>query len=553
MRKKRLYCALSALLCTAILIPCLFAPASAVNGYGQSGLPEIVKVGLKYANSSVDSANLANDADYGFLLGWYDSSDRFNQLGELSNKRITIQVDKTSHVQLGTTYQSFEAAANAANDYSGAFVAYVNGSYVVRVGSYASLADAQSAAGNQPAAPTPSSSSNEKGYSIYNGTNYSTVSSVYVITSDGLSTVTGNAACITAEGEDTASSTASSAPASVSGGSAVGESSTCMTITDTNSGAILFEYDGKGEALAIQPINNVDTPQAWFLGNLYRGGFRYSRSTNYNQGGRIAVTNFVPMEEYVAGVLPYELSADWPMEALKAGAVCARSFAITSHNHQTFDVCNTTDCQVYRGVYTGKSAENITSAERATEGVCAYYNGAPIEAVYCAGTGGYTESALNTWSVDRGYLQAKVDEFDTVDSYPGNFWSYDVTSSQVTSMLRAAGKSCSTIVGMAVTRWTEIGNVLEVSFKDDNGRTFTLTKDDVRLLRNISGVTYMSRRFSITHGASSDLGYATQWNITGSGNGHNVGLSQWGARAMANRGYDYEEILRYYFTGIDIY
>ena len=595
MKRKTSRRILAAALCLLLLVPCFLMSASAASS--RYILPETIKVGLFYASSSLTSANLENEVGYGYQLGCYDANDRFVALAETDEECISICIDENLyfkpgggyntfnsysgndligayHVQMQDAYNTFYEAFAAAAEFNDGFVAYVNGAYFVRAGNYTSLSEASYAASG------------------------------------------------------------------IQGAKAVGGSADCLTVYSTQTGRTLFEFDSNGEALAVEPYSPYAPGETWFRGYCYRGGFRYARSRDYNQGGKIAVTNFVPLEDYVAGVIPYELSASWPMEALKAGAICARSFAVAAGgNHQTFDVCDTTDCQVYHGVYKGANAENIDAAVNATRGVCAWYNGEPIKAVYSAGTGGYTESAKNTWSVEKGYLQAKLDEFDAVADYPGCAWTYVVTSAQVTSMLRAAGKSCGNIVGMAVTKWTEVGNVLEVTFVDAGGSRYTLTKDNVRLLGNINGVKYMSRRFTITPGTNtgkpatlttvsdsgtsggeagsftvyngsdfstsesiyvmtsdgltqisggavcrtsagvenlgsgtstsvgsgsavirldtsdqkSDLSYSTTWTLNGSGYGHNVGLSQWGARNMANLGYTCDEILHYYFTGIDVY
>ena len=84
----------------------------------------------------------------------------------------------------------------------------------------------------------------------------------------------------------------------------------------------------------------------WFKGYRYYGGFQYRRS-----GGDLTVINIVDVEDYVKGVLPYEMNNAWPLEALKAQAVCARTYAAaisSSHASAGFDVCNNTHCQMYQ-------------------------------------------------------------------------------------------------------------------------------------------------------------------------------------------------------------
>ena len=599
---KRILCIV---LCAALMLPVMLSPVSADWwGTGGSIAPPssslsdfTIRVGIYYASNALPSANLSNEVGSGYRFGYYDSSNAFHSLGYTYNEDITVLKDSnyyTSggsyasdsfsggnlvgafHLQLPNWFSSYDEALAAAQNYSYGFPAYVNGSYVVRFEYFSSYENAYAAA-----------------------MNYSNVA-------------------------------------------VVGGSSTGYTVVNRYSGRILFEYDNYGEFFAIEPISTGNEPQTWFKGYKYFGGFQYARRDE----GNLSVTNFVSLDNYTAGVIPYELSASWPIEALKSGAVCARSMAMTTTKHKTFDVCNTTCCQLYRGVYSGTNWENIYRAAHETSGQCAYYNGEYIQAVYCAGTGGFTESAINTWNTDLPYLQAKYDEFDFAFPYAGDSWSYTVSPSQVTAMLQGIGRNCSTIVSMGVTKRTEVGNVLEVTFQDSAGRTFKLTKDDVRCLGNISGVKNMSRCFEIfdasgqtqpgssvsgsTAGSSTAqnpsapkvdysiftgtgvttsqtitvmtqngpvevsgsvtcitssgtqvlgqqqpstpntgstpqtptvtvgtsigmVGSGYGWTITGRGNGHNVGLSQCGALAMAKLGYSYLDILKYYFTGIEVY
>lgn len=583
-------------LCVLLMIP-TFTMSVSADWYDDLGfvspnmpapqVPQTIRVGIYYASQALPSANLSNEVGSGYQLGYYDSYNQFHALGYTYEEDITVLKDSNYyvsggvfseepvmggalvgayHLQLPGWYSSFEEAAAVARTYPGGFPAYVNGSYMVRFEYFSTWENAYAAAMNYPNTQV------------------------------------------------------------------VGGSSTGYTVVERYSGSILFEYDNNGEFFAIQPMSSGAAAQTWFKGFKYYGGFHYAR----RDIGNLSVTNYVSLDDYAAGVIPYELSASWPIEVLKSGAVCARSMAMTTVKHKTFDVCNTTCCQLYQGVYTGQNWENIYRAAAETSGQCAYYNGEYIQAVYCAGTGGYTESAVNTWTTDLPYLRATVDEFDTAFSYPGDSWSYTVTSAQVTQMLQNIGRNCSAIVSMGVTKRTEVGNVLEVTFQDSMGRTFTLSKDDVRCLGNISGVQYMSRCFEIfdasgytkpsdstSSGSASGstsapgvdytiyngsgfstgqtitvmtqdgltevsgnvtcitsagtqvlgqqkpttgtnigttigtsigmVGSGSGWTITGRGNGHNVGLSQYGALAMAKLGYSYVEILKYYFTGVEVY
>lgn len=120
------------------------------------------------------------------------------------------------------------------------------------------------------------------------------------------------------------------------------------------------------------------------------------------------------VEDYVKGVIPYEMSPAWPSAALEAQAVCARTYAYMTTKHLSsygFDLCNTTDCQVYYGIgsYTNCATAVSDAAVDATAGLRVYYNGSLAETVYHSSDGGATESAENVWGGAVDYLIGKED------------------------------------------------------------------------------------------------------------------------------------------------
>ena len=370
----------------------------------------------------------------------------------------------------------------------------------------------------------------------------------------------------------------------------------------TKTAKILFQYDNAGgNAFAVKPGTSGDDTQTWFKGNKYRGSFLYERIG----GGNLTVINLVGMEDYIKGIVPYEMSASWPAEALKAQAVCARSYVVSSigskHTANHFDICNTTCCQAYRGC--GRATAHSDSAVDATAGIYARYNGQVAQTFYYASNGGATEDCANVWFADLPYLKGKPDpyEADIANSVSGYYWTVTYTPSEITKRLRDRGYDCGNIVNMAVTEFTPSGNVYTVTFTDDAGKTYTASKEKAR---NTLGVKSM--HFTISGGSAgaggnyyvdgpstsltsldgvwavgsggekvqisgtSGLSVITSagisalqpasggavpgtFTVSGAGNGHNIGMSQWGAYAMANRGYTYDEILKFYYTGIDLY
>ena len=520
-----------------------------------AGAENTIRVGLYYGSSAMPTANLENEVGSGYQFGTFGSDGSFTALGSTSNVQITVCKDTNLYLSGGRFYETPTAAAYQ-----------LIGAYHLQLPeTYATYEAAAAAAQAYP-----------YGFPAY-------VDGQYVVRFEFYST-------------------AANAAAGYPGYQVVGGSETCYTVVDTGTGQILFEFDNGGDYLGIMPQSSGEEARTWFRGYQYYGGFQYMRRS----GNDLSVINFVSEDLYVAGVLPYEFVVNDELESLKAGAVAIRTFANASTKHSAlgFDVCNTTDCQVYRGVYTGSGASDVLQAVEETSGECAYYTGALIEALYFSSDGGATEDAVNAWGSDVPYLQGKADPYEASISFNGQSWTYTVTSADLQELL-----GCGPVTSFTVTELTENGNVNEITIVDSSGQEYIYRGDDVRILQNLSGVTYMSRRFTITpnDGQTSDSGssggslsvydgdvtvsadsvtvitadgtttvsapvtvltdsgsYSTGsgtttssgsgegWTISGGGYGHNIGMSQWGAYAMGLQGYTYREILQFYYTGITI-
>ena len=545
----------------------IFTTFCILSGESSAALSDRIRAGLFYGSNALPSANLANEVGSGYRFGYYDSAYTFIPLGTTEHQKITVCKDANLYLSGGSFYETPPATSDR----------LIGAYHLQPAGEYATYEEAKQASAQYP-----------YGYPAYIG-------GTYVVRFEFYST-DGNAQADAAKFGDV---------------QVVGPSTTCYTVVNTSTGDILFEFDAYGKAcFAIEPdITGVEHPQTWFKGYCYRGNFQYNR----RNGNDITVINIVDTEDYITGVLPYEFVCSGGIESLKAGTVAIRTFACASTKHSSldFDVCTTTDCQVYRGVYTGKEAQQVEAAALATEGKCLYYNGKYIQALFYAANGGATEDAVNAWGSRYPYLIAQHDPYEDSISFSSKEWSYTVTPAQVRSMLQAYGYSCSEIVSMEVTETTDVGNVNKVVIRDSAGKTITFSKDNVRMLQNISGVAYFSRRFQITpkysgsqapapevatevsisngskvvqkeefyaitsggtvrisgpvtvitaqgHQTISGGGTVTEmtptgdfigWTISGRGFGHNIGLSQWGAYAMAAQGFTYDQILQFYYPG----
>jgi stage II sporulation protein D len=476
-------------------------------------------------------------------MTWYPSDG--SSAGEYREGTSGDVVVGCFHIQLNGVYDSFREAKNEAGKYKNSFIRYQSEKFLVLVGGYTSRDAANSAI----------SAMELKGASVNAGT------------------------------------------------------SNTIAVTKTGTSTILFEYDMGSTPLGVMPKpKKNEKPETWFKGFRYTGGFQYSR----REGMFITVVNMVSIEDYTKGILPNEMGASWPIEALKAQACCARSYALSTlnrHNAHGFDLCVTEHCQVYRG--RNATNERTDQAVEETSGMYVTYEGNLCQTFYASSNGGASESVENVWNDPVPYLQGVVDPYEA-DVSPGvsNYsWIIRYTQSQITERLRDRGYNCATIASIVISKYTPTGNVLTVTLTDTKGKKWNFSKRS----ELITALGVPTQRFRIGN-SGSELGsvfindpaqelslgaqyYAIDskgaiaaipgdsiYAITGSGNvtvveseketdsgdsetglvngvftirgtgrGHLVGMSQWGAYSMAQyHNKSYIEIIKFYFTGVDV-
>ncbi|MCX7885444.1 MAG: SpoIID/LytB domain-containing protein [Caloramator sp.] len=274
--------------------------------------------------------------------------------------------------------------------------------------------------------------------------------------------------------------------------------------------------------------------------------YRYLGTIEFNiKSGNIIPINIVNIEEYLKGVVPYEMSNSYPIEALKAQAVAARNYALANkgkHKDRGYDLCDTTDCQVYRGYNAIYS--NAGKAVEDTKGIVLLYNEELVNAYYASSNGGYTENSGNIWSKSEPYLKTKIDEFDNEN------WPYgDMTfkSSDIDLKLKSKGylkSDCSFLrIDLNSIKKYDSGRVasIDVIYKDINGmeQKLTFTKDRARTFLSLP-----SSMYDVIYNESTDT-----YTFKGKGYGHGVGMSQIGAKNRAIAGQNYDSILTFYYDG----
>ncbi|MBC8014393.1 MAG: SpoIID/LytB domain-containing protein [Sporomusaceae bacterium] len=301
----------------------------------------------------------------------------------------------------------------------------------------------------------------------------------------------------------------------------------------------------------------------------------------------LTVVNTLPIEQYLYGVIAKEISPKWPLEAVKAQAVAARSYALYNLNkHQVdeYDVCVTTDCQVYGGQ--DSEAPEVIKAVDDTSGQVIMAQGKIIPAYFHSSSGGYTENSENVWGTYQSYLRGVVD-YD--HNSPQFKWEKRLTTYELQEAINKAGYKIGTLKTIELVPLTSqpmstvergvSGRVKVIRFIGSTGSA-QLTGEKMRKILQLKSTLFdisimrpakevvefdtnvppqYKRGFSTDkkgiHSATGRQGEIII--ITGFGFGHGLGLSQWGAKAMAEKGPKgdttyFKEILKHYYQGTAI-
>ncbi len=381
-------------------------------------------------------------------------------------------------------------------------------------------------------------------------------------------------------------------------------SDTMISVVDKASESILFKIDTDKLKLFAYPIQPNGGVQTYELINeqkyTYRGVFEYSSDP-------VAMTmiNTVDLEDYIKGILPYEVSPSWPYEALKTFAIILRSYTLagysTKHANNDYDFCDETHCQAYRG--TIRANANTDKAVEDTKSLVCAYNGEPAMTFFHAISGGSTISYNDAWdwsSNNYPYLVSVDTPLEKYEKYSNGIWMSIVAKDELSDYLlgksKISNKLSTAIVDVKISDYLENGYAYALALTDINGNTAVYKQADE--VRNILTKYVKSSNFTISHPALLNInenadvletttdqiytisadesgntfvseidpsvkaltaeGYIetgiddSTYVFSGKGWGHGVGISQYGIRDMVDLGYKYEEIIKTYFPTVDI-
>lgn len=221
-------------------------------------------------------------------------------------------------------------------------------------------------------------------------------------------------------------------------------SSTGMFAVEHDTKKVLFEYNcGTSSYLALDAINNSDGTEAYlttYNNNLYDGVFVFKRTEKGSSEG-VTLMTVVPLEKYIMGVIPYEISATWPLETQKAFAIIARTFVVDQigkhWNQYGFNVCATSNCQVYRGV--ARVNDTVRNAVNSTAGMVTTYNGKLAAMYYSSSTGNCTADVTKVWGNSIAWLSGVETPWEDYLNHSNAFWTYEVSPKDLCSYLNSRG------------------------------------------------------------------------------------------------------------------
>ncbi len=293
---------------------------------------------------------------------------------------------------------------------------------------------------------------------------------------------------------------------------------------------------------------------------------------DWSEGGeRFQVIAMMDVETYLPGVLHRELFKDWPLETFRAQAVAARSYALHERHRaraagRPFDVESDTSDQVYGGATSNPRALN---AARDTRGIVlvAGPRDQLLRAYYSSTCGGRPASAADVWPTTRGF------EFNTSPALQGRArdhwcqasplyrWTTTRGDEELSRRLRAWGRSAGSPVrnigrvrSAEVVRRNGADRPGRYRLTDDAGRAYELSAEELRIACNFpaEGTPEVTRQTRVASGDVAIDVWADRVQIAGRGFGHGVGMCQWCAKGMADKGTAYRRMLEIFYPGARI-
>lgn len=260
-----------------------------------------------------------------------------------------------------------------------------------------------------------------------------------------------------------------------------------------------------------------------------------------DSAGKLLVVNYVDIEDYLFGVLQHEVSFWWPYSALEAQAIAARTYALYQaqvNADRDYDLTNDTFSQVYGGA--NKERYRAKKAVVKTQSKVLICNGEIFPAYYHATCGGHTEDASELWNIDLPSLKGV--ECNWCKRSPHYYWETEMSLADIETKLSAKEYKISGIVDIAPVEINNQNRIRKLKITDMKGFE-EIQVNKFRLIIGPKQIRSTNFKIEIKDNKAFFKGYG--W-------GHGVGLCQWGAFFMSKSGFNYEEILNYYYPSAKI-
>lgn len=525
--------------------------------YASPVIPQTIKVGLNYGSTTTDNFTIKSDSGMKVSL---KSAEGYIQLFDfITASGLVIRKDSYYNI---INNKETEINYVPGTQYSGELI----GPYHIQAGTVYQDINAAKQVLNRVAAATPSA------FLAYDG-GWKVWAQLYVDEASSLKKI---------EQFKTAMPDLSF--------SVVSPNKTRVQLFDAATGQLMYILNVEQE-VRFDPVpvaNKVST--VYFNALNYRGNIYIKRQAE----GNVIVANELPFEQYLYGVVPAEMPSSWHMEALKAQAVAARNYGLYNfgkHVNEGYDVCSTTHCQAYRG-FSHENARTNQAVDE-TAGKLVLYNDKLIPTYFHSSSGGRTENSENIWSASLPYIRGVDDTYGLGSPYDN--WTKQYSKEEIKAKLLANKIDVGDIVDIVPLEVSANGRVLKLEIRGTTGSE-VLLKEKSRAVLGYSDIR--STWFTVSTDAdlfvkggnmskpekesASDIYVQSANGMTklntstnkvyiknqstvavkniipqfytfnGKGWGHGLGMSQYGAKGMAEAGFNFIQILEYYYTGTQV-
>ena len=363
-----------------------------------------------------------------------------------------------------------------------------------------------------------------------------------------------------------------------------------IQIINNTTGQLILLLNSEEKIKAIAKEEKGKVSAILYKGKKYRGSITMQSLAESD----VTLINELPFDQYLYGVVPSEMPADWHIEALKAQAVAARNYALVTmgrHNNMGFDLCSSEHCQAYNGLE--KENINTTEAVNATKGRILTYNGKVISAFFHSSSGGHTEDSENVWGTVTDYIRGVEDTYCLGSPYDN--WTIELDRKEIKDKLNQANIDLGDIVDIRILECSQYGRVTKLEIKGSK-ETRIFEKEKIRTIigtRTLKSIWYKlktdadvfvrgsllgtsesgrtSSMYMVSEAGTSKvsspqnrvsikgMSSMKSYNVVpdtyifdGKGFGHGLGMSQYGAKGMAEAGNNYQDILEHYYQGAKV-